>query len=75
MRVRGFPAGMWSFPRASFGVIGLTYLPDPANRVVQIESDEIDPPVGAPPRPHQGLWTLTSLIRLQRRFIPGLFGE
>jgi hypothetical protein len=61
---------------ARFGVIGLTYLPDPANQVVLITSGSVDPPQGAPPRPHRGLWTLTDIMRLQdyvRKLFAGIF--
>jgi hypothetical protein len=53
------------YGRGRFGVMGLTYLPDPANQVVAIAADRTNPPQGALPRPHQGQWIATDLLRLQ----------
>jgi len=59
--------------RGRFGVIGLTYLPDPANQVVAIGADHLDPPAGAPPKPHHGNCIITDLFWLQD-YIRELFG-
>jgi hypothetical protein len=68
---RGMARG---YGRERFGVMGLTYLPDPANQVVAIAADRPKPPQGAPPRPHQGQWIVTDLLRLQD-YIRELYGQ
>jgi hypothetical protein len=51
--------------RARFAVSGLVHLPDPARQFRAVASAHPQPPVGAGPRPGQGLYTLTDIIRLQ----------
>jgi hypothetical protein len=53
------------YGRGRFGVMGLTYLPDPANQVVAIAADCTSQPRGALPGAHQGQWIVTDLLRLQ----------
>ncbi|MFE3857056.1 hypothetical protein ACFXPN_38710 [Streptomyces griseorubiginosus] len=53
-----------SAARARFGVVGLTYLPDPAHQVVPVASRHAQPPHGGGPRSADGLWTLTDLLDL-----------
>lgn len=51
--------------QARFGVVGLTYLPDPANQVLALASGQQQPPVGTDPGPGEGRYTMTDIIRLQ----------
>ncbi|GGS98088.1 hypothetical protein GCM10010156_65360 [Planobispora rosea] len=51
---------------ARFSVSGLTYLPDPARQVRLVTSRHSDKPLSAPPRPGEGLYTVTDLISLQQ---------
>ena len=52
--------------RARYGVVGMTYLPDPARQIVSIASGHPHPPVGEEPRVGEGLWTLATLFRLPK---------
>jgi hypothetical protein len=61
------------YGRGRFGVIGLKYLPDPANQVTAIAAGHADPPRGAPPKAQHGQWILTDLMRLQD-YITELYG-
>ncbi|MGX6603440.1 hypothetical protein ACWKSP_15055 [Micromonosporaceae bacterium Da 78-11] len=54
--------------RARYGVVGLTYLPDPAGQVVAIAAARTEGPQGGDPGPADGLYTLTDLIELPRYF-------
>ncbi|GIJ22356.1 hypothetical protein [Micromonospora lutea] len=51
---------------ARFGVVGLNYLPDPANQVLAVAAQHQQPPLGNEPEPGEGLYTMTDIIRLQR---------
>ncbi|MCZ7421510.1 hypothetical protein O7605_18560 [Verrucosispora sp. WMMA2121] len=59
---------------ARFGVVGLTYLPDPANQVRAVASGHRQPPLGIDPGPGEGRYTMTDIIRLQH-VIERLFRE
>lgn len=52
--------------RARFGVVGLTYLPDPANQVLALAALHPEPPVGGEPQPGDGRWAPTDIFNLQR---------
>ncbi|WP_225101940.1 hypothetical protein [Streptomyces sp. CoH27] len=52
--------------RARFGVVGLTYLPDPAHQVVALASQHSKAPHGGEPQAGGGLWSLTDIIALPR---------
>ncbi|NGM12717.1 hypothetical protein [Verrucosispora sioxanthis] len=54
---------------ARFGVVGLTYLPDPANQVRALASQHPQPPLGNEPGPGEGRYTMTDIIRLQRAIV------
>ncbi|WP_416966686.1 hypothetical protein [Streptomyces sp. 4F14] len=58
--------------RARFGVVGLTYLPDPARQVVALASGHSQAPYGDGPQAGDGLWTLTDIIELPQ-VTAGLF--
>ncbi|WBB93800.1 hypothetical protein [Verrucosispora sp. WMMC514] len=58
---------------ARFGVVGLTYLPDPANQVRALAAGYQQPPLGTDPGPGEGRYTMTDIIRLQH-VIDRLFG-
>jgi hypothetical protein len=48
-----------------FGVVGLTYLPDPANQVVAVATGVVDSLRGASPGANHSPWILTDLMSLQ----------
>jgi hypothetical protein len=52
--------------KARFGVVGLTYLPDPARQVTTVATQHPQAPTGTPPGPTDGLYILTDIITLQR---------
>ncbi|MET9083060.1 hypothetical protein ABZX77_14395 [Streptomyces sp. NPDC004237] len=50
--------------RARFGVVGLTFLPDPARQVVALAAQHSKAPPGGGSEVDDGLWTLTDIIDL-----------
>lgn len=65
-------AELWGGPaatgkgRARFAVLGMTYLPDPANQIVAVPG-QCEPPRGGEPEPGGGLFTMSDLFNLQRQ--------
>lgn len=57
---------------ARFGVVGMTYVPDPAHQVVVLDGQDAKPPRGGDPQAGSGLWTLTDIIDVPR-ITTGLF--
>ncbi|NEA98874.1 hypothetical protein [Streptomyces sp. SID13726] len=60
--------------RARFGVVGLTFLPDPAHQVVALAAQHSEAPHGGDPQAGGGLWSLTDIIDLPGA-TAGLFGD
>lgn len=60
--------------QARFGVVGLTYLPDPARQVAALAARHSKAPHGGDPQAGDGLWTLADIIDLPQA-TAGLFDD